>query len=129
MKTMNILCVDDEPWVLKSIKRLLKGTNYSLYTANSGKEAIDIISNELPSKESIDLVISDFRMPEMTGVEFLNIAREKLPDATHILLSSWTDGKKIREAIENGAIDKVISKPWNSDELLSEIHHCFAQSN
>ncbi len=117
---MKILCVDDEVWVLKSIQRLFKKTNYALEFVTSGHEALEILA-----QKSVDLIISDFRMPQMSGLELLQQARILQPFTKNILLSSWTDGKQIRQAVESGTIDKIISKPWNNDELLAEIHLCF----
>ncbi len=120
---MNLLCVDDEEWVLKSIRRLLKGTACNLIMAQTAQEALSFLKDN-----KVKMVISDFRMPDMNGAEFLTIARQSSPHSMHILLSSWTDGRQIRQAIRRGAINKVMSKPWNNEELLSEIHQCFSQT-
>lgn len=108
-----ILFVDDETNVLKSLRRLLIDEEYEILTAESGKEALDVIEAEQP----MHIVISDYRMPEMNGVDFLKQVCERWPETIRIVLSGYADTASVVEAINDGQIYKFIAKPWNDDEL------------
>ncbi len=108
-----ILCVDDERSVLMAIKRLLRGSQYKVTLANSGKEGLDIIADEEP----FDLIISDMRMPEMDGAEFLAAASKFTPHSVRILLTGYSDQDATIRAINDGKIFRYLNKPWNNDEL------------
>ncbi|MBN2653694.1 MAG: response regulator [Nitrospirae bacterium] len=107
-----ILCVDDESSVLNAIKRIFMDEEYIILTAQSGKEGIDILKVEDPQ-----IIISDYRMPEMNGIDFLRQVREIKPETVRIVLSGYADTASIVEAINEGQIYKFIPKPWNDDEL------------
>lgn len=109
---ITILCVDDEQNVLNSIKRLLLDENYSLLTARSGEEGLEILR-----KTHVQLIIADYRMPGMNGIEFLREVREYWPDTIRIVLSGYADTAAIVGAINEGQIYKFIPKPWHDDEL------------
>ncbi len=117
MRTMDeevkILCVDDERSVLKALERLFLDTDYEIITAESGEEGIATLENE----PMIQLVISDYRMPKMNGVDFLRDVYRLRPDTVRIVLSGYADTAAIVEAINEGQIYKFIPKPWNDDEL------------
>ncbi len=110
---IRILFVDDERGVLKALQRLFLDSDYEIITATSGAEGLDI----LKSTETIQLVISDYRMPEMNGVDFLKEVYHLRPDTVRIVLSGYADTAAIVEAINEGKIYKFIPKPWNEDEL------------
>ncbi len=110
---IKILCVDDEKNVLKAIERLFLDSDYEILTAASGDEGLDIISNN----DTIQLVISDYRMPKMNGVDFLKAVYDKCPATIRIVLSGYADMAAVIEAINVGHIYKFIPKPWNDDEL------------
>ena len=120
-----LLIVDDESNVLRSLKRLLFETDYRILTAESGDEGLKMFENE----SSIQLVISDYRMPEMNGVEFLKRVKELYPDTIRIILSGYADVIAIVEAINDGEIYKFISKPWNDQDLLTTVMRAFEQYN
>lgn len=109
---IKILCVDDEPNVLSALKRLFMDDDYTIVTASSGPEGISILE-----KEHIQLVISDYRMPSMNGVEFLKEVYKRWPNTVRIVLSGYADASAIVGAINEGHIYKFIPKPWNDDEL------------
>ena len=119
-----ILLVDDEVSITKSLQRLLKKEGYLVLTALSGQEGLDILQN---SKESVSLIISDQRMPNMTGIQFLGKAIKILPNAVRFLLTGYTDIEIIFKAIDSGKIHRYITKPWNDNELLREIHQSLQQ--
>ncbi len=109
---IKILCVDDEPNVLNALKRLFLDDKYTIFTAASGQEGISILE-----KEHVQLVISDYRMPSMSGVEFLREVYKRWPATVRIVLSGYADASAIVGAINEGHIYKFIPKPWNDDEL------------
>lgn len=117
-----MLVVDDEPNVLKSLKRLFFDTDYKVLTAEFGAEGLEMFKKHL-----IHLVISDFRMPEMDGVEFLTKVKEEYPDTIRIILSGYADVAAIVSAINDGHVYKFIAKPWNDQELLTTIMRAFEQ--
>ncbi|MEE4252940.1 MAG: response regulator [Desulfuromusa sp.] len=115
---IKILCIDDECNVLKALRRLfMDEDHYEVFVAESGVEGLDILEKE----SDIRMVISDYRMPEMTGVEFLRQVNEKWPETMRIVLSGYADTAAVVEAINEGQIYKFIPKPWNDEELLSTI--------
>ncbi len=113
-----ILCVDDERNVLKSLRRLfMDEDDYEILLAESGEEALEILAEE----EGIRLVISDYRMPGMNGVDFLSKVYEGWPDTIRMVLSGYADTAAVVEAINLGRIYKFIPKPWNDEELKSAV--------
>ena len=115
---IKILCVDDERNVLKAIRRLfMDEDNYEIFVAESGAEGLEVLEEE----GDIRMVISDYRMPEMTGVEFLRQVNEKWSDTIRIVLSGYADTSAVVEAINEGQIYKFIPKPWNDEELLTTV--------
>lgn len=109
---VTILCVDDEPNILSSLKRLFRSVGYEIETALSGAEGLQILE-----ERKIDLVISDMRMPEMDGAEFLAHVVEKWPLTVRILLTGHADINSTVEAINKGKIYRYVSKPWEENDL------------
>lgn len=107
-----ILFVDDEINILSSMKRLFRREGYGIFTAESGKDGLEILENN-----DIDVIVSDMRMPEMSGAEFLAIAYQKWPDTTRILLTGFSDVTATIDAINKGKIYCYISKPWEDEQL------------
>jgi len=115
---IKILCVDDERNVLKALRRLfMDEDNYDIMVAESGEEGLEILEAE----GDIRLVVSDYRMPGMNGVEFLAKVYEKWPETIRIVLSGYADTAAVVEAINLGQIYKFIPKPWNDEELKSAL--------
>lgn len=113
--TFKILLVDDEVNITKALRRLLSDfDHYDVHIANSGADAIEILKDE----PDIGIIVSDQRMPEMTGVEFLTHARQLAPDAIRILLTGYADIEASIGAINEGAVFRYLTKPWKDDELL-----------
>lgn len=117
-----VLCVDDEENILHSIRRLLRKENYRLFTALSGKEALKILK-----ENDVQLVLSDQRMPQMSGTEFLSQVKEKYPDVIRIILTGYTEVDSITESINKGNIYKFLLKPWNDQNLKLEITRALEQ--
>ncbi len=115
-----LLIVDDETNVLKSLKRLLLDTDYKILMAESGEEGLKLFEDN-----EIHVVISDYRMPGMNGVEFLRLVKEKSPDTIRLILSGYADAVAIVDAINEGQVYRFITKPWNDQELLTTIINTF----
>lgn len=115
-KRHRILCVDDEPNVLNSLKRLLRREDYDIAAAGSGIEGLALLE-----KEDVQLVLCDQRMPGMNGNEFLARVRERYPDIVRISLTGYTEVDAITESINRGHIYKFFLKPWNDQQLKLEI--------
>ncbi len=107
-----VLCIDDESHNLEALERLLR-KKYKVVTADSGAAALKELENH-----SFSLIISDQKMPEMTGVEFFMKAIEKQPEAIRILLTGYTDLESVISAINQGQIYRYITKPWEPEEFL-----------
>ena len=107
-----VLCVDDERNVLRSLERLCLEEPYTVLTADSSAAGLAILE-----KQFCPVVISDYRMPDMSGVAFLREVRKRWPDTVRIVLSGYADVASIVSAINEGEIYKFIPKPWNDDEL------------
>jgi len=122
MPEKTVLCVDDELNILSSLKRMLRREDYRLLTANSGEEALSLIE-----KETVHLVVSDYRMPVMTGTELLQKVKEKSPCTVRVILSGYADAGVIVDAINKGEIYRFFTKPWNDDELITAIRQCLDQ--
>ncbi|MDD3801602.1 MAG: response regulator [Desulfuromonas thiophila] len=116
--TVKILFVDDEPNVLKALRRLfLDYDQYEVLCATSGGEGLELLAQQ----PDIRVVVSDYRMPQMNGVEFLREVNSRLPQTVRIVLSGFADAAAVVEAINVGHIYKFIPKPWNDDELRIDI--------
>jgi len=113
IEDVTILCVDDEANVLKSLRRLFLDENYEILTAESGQEGLALLEQHQP----VQVVISDYRMPEMDGVAFFKEVHERWPDTVRIVLSGYADTAAVVAAINEGQVYKFIPKPWNDDEL------------
>lgn len=111
-----LLCVDDEVNILSSLRRLLRSTGYRILTAESGPAALRILE-----QEPVDLIISDMRMPEMSGAEFLALAHESWPTTPRILLTGYADMQSTIDAINKARISRYISKPWDDQKMLEVI--------
>ncbi|MEA3297687.1 MAG: response regulator [candidate division Zixibacteria bacterium] len=112
-----VLLVDDEENILNALKRLLtRQLNIEVITATSGEKALDILK-----KQPVSLIISDQRMPNMTGVEFLYKSQEISPTSIRVLLTGYTDINATIEAINKGAIKYYFNKPWDDEQLLGRI--------
>lgn len=107
-----ILCVDDEPNMLSALKRQMRA-KYNIVTAESAQDALGILKNDGP----FDVIISDFRMPQMDGAEFLTKAKEIDPTATRILLTGQASLEGLQSAVNNGQIYKILLKPCSAEDL------------
>ena len=119
-----ILLVDDEESITKALRRLFRTTGFKIKTALSGQEGLDVLEK---AEEPVSLIISDQRMPEMTGARFLEKAREIFPDAIRFLLTGYSDMDAIVDAVNKGEIHRYLTKPWNDDDLLIQVKQAVKQ--
>jgi diguanylate cyclase (GGDEF)-like protein/PAS domain S-box-containing protein len=115
-----LLLIDDEPNILNSLKRLFRRENYRVLTASSGREALEVLA-----VNTVQVIISDQRMPEMSGVELLSRVKELYPDTVRIVLSGYSELATVTDAINRGAIWKYLSKPWDDDLLRDQVQQAF----
>jgi EAL domain-containing protein (putative c-di-GMP-specific phosphodiesterase class I)/DNA-binding response OmpR family regulator len=115
-----LLLVDDEEFILSSLKRILRRSNCRVLTADSALKGLQLLA-----ENRVDVVISDQRMPGMAGVEFLRRVKDIHPDSVRMMLSGYTDLKSVTDAINEGAIYKFLTKPWDDDHLLANIEEAF----
>ena len=114
-----IMIVDDEPNILNSLKRVLKRVDgWEIETYDGVREAL-----KRAKTATFDLVISDYKMPEMDGVEFLNEIRHLQPEAMRIILSGFTELQAMLSAINEAEIYRYICKPWDDHDLILTITH------
>lgn len=118
-KKISILYVDDEENNLFSFKATFR-LKYKVFTAISGAEAIDLVKNN-----PIDIIITDQRMPEMTGVEFLEKIIEINAAPMRILLTGYTDMAAVVDAVNKGKIFHYLNKPWSEKELDDTIQYAY----
>ena len=120
----SILFVDDEKSIANALRRLFRKEGYQLFTASSGQEALDLLSQ---TEKPVSLIISDQRMPEMNGAQFLERARKIFPDAMRFLLTGYSDMDAIVDAVNNGKIHRYLTKPWNDDDLVLQVRQALEQ--
>lgn len=111
-RSWTVLCVDDEPSILSALRRVLRAEGCRLLTAPGGVEALAILATE-----SVDVVVSDMRMPGMDGAQLLARVREHWPGTARILLTGYADMDATIAAINHGQIYRYIHKPWDENEL------------
>lgn len=116
---INILYVDDEQNNLISFKATFR-LKYNIHTAISGEKAIKILKNN-----PIEIIITDQRMPNMTGVEFLQSILDEYPEPIRILLTGYADLNAVIDSVNKGKIFHYLTKPWNEEELDMTIKRAF----
>lgn len=117
-----LLLVDDEPNIVSALKRLFRRDGYRIITAASGQEGLQRMA-----EYEVDVVLSDQRMPGMTGVEFLRRAKELYPDTVRMVLSGYTELQSITDAVNEGAIYRFLTKPWDDERLRVHVQEGFHQ--
>jgi response regulator RpfG family c-di-GMP phosphodiesterase len=115
-----VLFVDDEVNILKALQRLLRSEDMNILCASRAAEALELLE-----KHPTQVVVTDQRMPEMSGVDFLAHVRERQPDIVRMMLTGYTEMKVAVDAINRGEIYRLITKPWNDDELRATLRQAF----
>lgn len=121
---LNLLCVDDEQGILRSLKRLLRSEPFGVLSASSGADALELLATE-----SIQVIVADQRMPDMSGTRLLEKVKEEYPHVIRVVLSGFADVTTILESINRGEVFRYLGKPWNDEELKTMLRQCFAQFN
>jgi len=116
---INVLYVDDEVGNLTAFKAAFR-REFNIYTAESANEGKKILK-----ENDIEIILSDQRMPGMTGVDFFESIISDFPDAIRILITGYSDIDAVIEAINKGQVYKYISKPWNNSELIITINKAY----
>ena len=115
-----LLLVDDEQNILASLKRLLRRDAYHILTAGSGQEGMEVLASH-----AVDVIVSDQRMPGMLGADFLRKAKLLYPQTIRIMLSGYTELQAVTDAVNEGAIFKFLTKPWEDHQLREHIAEAF----
>lgn len=111
-----VLLVDDEPEILFSLQGLLR-REFELHTAESGREALQLLE-----QHPIHVLMTDQRMPEMSGTELISRVKTLYPDIIRIVFTGYADIKAVIEAINTGSPYRYLTKPWDPDELVTVLH-------
>ena len=115
-----LLIVDDDANILSSLGRVFRRDGYRLLSASGGREGLELLE-----KNEVGVILSDQRMPDMAGVRFLSQVRERWPDSVRIVLSGYTELSSVTDAINQGAIYKFLTKPWDDDDLRETVRKAF----
>lgn len=113
---LRLLCVDDEPQILASLRRFCRNQGFEMLATESAQEALTIVA-----REPVTVVLSDFRMPQMNGLELLRRIRERCPGVAGIILSGYADIPVVSQAIQQGDVYAYTPKPWDREELAALI--------
>lgn len=115
-----LLLLDDEENILTALARLLRRDGYRILKATSAPEAFDLLA-----ENTVGVIVSDQRMPIMSGVEFLHRVKRMYPDTVRMVLSGYTELKSVTDAINEGAVYKFLTKPWDDELLRANIKEAF----
>ena len=115
-----LLLVDDEPNILSALRRLCRSEGYTVLAADNGRTAL-----ELMAAHPVQVVLSDQRMPYMSGTEFLARARALQPDSIRMLLTGFTEIDSVIQAINQGTLFKFLTKPWDDGAVLAHLREAF----
>jgi response regulator RpfG family c-di-GMP phosphodiesterase len=116
-----LLLVDDEPNILNALKRLLRGEGYRILSADNAAQGLDLLATH-----PVHVIISDQRMPVMTGTEFLRRVKDLYPDTVRLLLSGYSElVEPLPDGINKGVIYSFIAKPWDGERLKMEVAQAF----
>ncbi|PLX88719.1 MAG: hypothetical protein C0618_03690 [Desulfuromonas sp.] len=121
---IRILCVDDEPNILSTLQRFFRRDNVQLLLADSAEEAMKLLQEKGP----VQIILSDYRMPGMNGVEFLQQVHLLWPQTKGILLSGFADLGAVSSAIDDDSIFRYVRKPWDRNELRGVIDEALSLS-
>lgn len=122
-KIPTVLWVDDDAYILSSARRLLTLHGFNVITSENPLETLELIE-----KHGVSVLISDQRMPQMTGIEVLKLAKEKYPDVTRLMVTGFFDKDLLEEAVNTAGVFRFINKPWTEQELVSDIKQAIEHS-
>ena len=118
-----ILIVDDEPGVLNALQRTLHDEPHEVLTASGGRAALELLQATGP----VQLIISDYRMPGMTGVELLQQVMQQWPDTRRVILSAFPDTDALLAAVNEGRVHRFLVKPWENDVIKSVVKEMISE--
>ena len=118
----SVLVVDDDEHVRRSLRRVLRRTNCTFLEAPEAATALEILA-----RQPVHVVVSDYRMPGMDGVEFLRVVKERYPAIQRVLLTGQADTAAIEEAVNRSEIFRFIWKPWDESHLLLTVQDAIDQ--
>lgn len=116
-ETIHVLCVDDEINILNVIKRQLSDENLEIHCVTTGEEGLRL----LRQMDRADVILTDYRMPGMNGIEFLKQAQMIRPESIGIILSGFADIPLVKKSLENNQLFRCLRKPWRAEELRAAI--------
>ena len=116
----SLLLVDDEENVLRALVRLFRRDGYRIHTATRVEDAFEVLA-----REPVQVIVSDQRLPDTSGTEFLSRVKEMYPDTVRMVLSGYTDLATVTDAINRGAIYRFLTKPWDDEELRRQVQEAF----
>ena len=116
----NVLLVDDESAILKALKRSLVRSNYKVFTAESAEKGLALME-----EEDIQVVLSDFRMPHMSGGELVKEIKQRYPSVVSMIISGYADFDSAIEVLNSGAAFKFLKKPWSNEALIEDVDKAF----
>ncbi len=122
-KSPTVLFVDDELGILKSLTRLMQDEDWDCHFLTSSKAALELLE-----KQQIDLIVSDVAMPQMDGIELLNLVKDRYPSTVRIFLTAFADQDNVTQALSKGFTQQIIPKPWIDQELKEVIRSALRQS-
>ena len=115
-----LLLLDDEENVLRALVRLLRRDGYRIETATSARQAFEILA-----AQPVQVIISDQRMPDISGTEFLSRVKDMYPATVRLILSGYSDFASLTEAVNRGAVYRFVAKPWDDEELRRMVREAF----
>lgn len=119
-----IIIIDDDPGMLFTLKQSCKKKGFTALTFNNGADGLNALA-----KNDVAVIISDYRMPRMTGIDVLNKAQEISPDTVRVLLSGELDLELALDAVSRGAVFRIISKPCKDSDFESTLYQCLEKYN
>ena len=111
-----VLFVDDEANILSSLKRTLRREGYTILTAESASEGFSLLA-----KNTVQVIVSDQRMTEMSGTEFLSRVKSLYPKTVRMVLSGYSEISSVTDSINKGAVYRFMMKPWDDEKLKAEV--------
>ncbi|HSZ82259.1 MAG TPA: HD domain-containing phosphohydrolase [Polyangia bacterium] len=116
VEASRVLYVDDEPALCRAFARLFQGKSVQVSTVGSPEEALTLLG-----REPFDVIVSDLRMPGMSGLELLATARRRAPETRRLLVSGYADFEAALDAINEVGIDRLLTKPWQNEEVCAAV--------
>lgn len=120
-----LMLVDDEKAITSALRRLLRRQGYHILTAESGPEGLKKLCR---FEKPLSMIISDQRMPEMSGLQFLEKAKAICPEAIRFLLTGYSDMEAVTQAVIKGEIHRYLTKPWNDEDLVLQVRQSLEQT-